>query len=95
MKKQRPKFIKVDENMVRRIHEMAKETWQAIGPDVIMSTGDEGTVLSRDEVHDCVVDHMGLYGNDKEAYEYWNKLPSWEQRSRLVLDAFPLGQYGM
>ena len=94
-KKERPKFITVDDGMKRRICEMAKETWQAIGADVIMSTGDEGTVLSSDEVVDCVVDHMELYGRDKEAYLFWHNLPSWEQRSQLVQSAFPLGSYGM
>lgn len=82
-----------------RIENMASRTWDAIGYDCLvndMGEPDESVTMSRDEVMEIVADagHMKMYGNDKEAWEAWQKLPSYEKKLEAISGAFLYEIYG-
>lgn len=81
-----------------RIIEMAKRTWDVIGGDTLRCLEEEGVdpVIPREEVIEVVCDagYMKMYGNDKEAYEVWNKLPTYDEKMAAVKGAFPFEMYG-
>ena len=82
--------VEISEVLRKRIVQMVNVTWQAIGPDVLDAYPD-GEVIPLDEVAQIVADadHMYYMGEDKEAYQYWNNLPSFEQKMNLVINALP------
>jgi hypothetical protein len=88
----------MQKEMVKRIHRMANITWDVIGGDILtlMEETGEGNVLTRDEVIEAVSDasYMMYHGNDKKAYEAWNALPTWEEKQKILKDAFPHKKYG-
>jgi len=96
-KKKKQKDRKITPEMQYRIHEMAKKTWQKIGPDILQCVEEDGgkPVLDRGSVLMCVTDaeHMETHGEDLEAYRFWDKL-SYEQQQDSVSDAFPFDTYG-
>lgn len=81
-----------------RIKMMAILTWDVIGGDVLRCLEDAGErpVMSRDAVIESVCDagYMKMYGQDKEAYEHWNNLPTYELKMEAVKPAFPFETYG-
>jgi len=83
--------------MVERIQRMANITWNVIGGDIltIMEEIGEGNVMSRDAVIEAVsdADYMLTHGQDKEAYEVWNKLERNEQE-KILKGAFRFKRYG-
>ena len=87
----------VPEEMKKRIRAMVYATYQAIGADLQSARrecGEEGD-MDRDEVVETVsdADRMEMYGRDREAYEFWDALPSYEQKDALVREAFPYETY--
>jgi len=84
--------------MVDRIHRMANRTWDIIGGDIltVMEEMGEGNIMSKDEVIESVsdADYMMTHGNDKEAYEAWKKIPTWEERQNILKGAFLHERYG-
>jgi len=84
--------------MKERIEKMALRTWDIIGGDILTCLEEAGksAVMKRNEVIEMVCDsgYMQMYGQDKEAYDYWNKLPNWEAKMDAVKDAFLFKTYG-
>lgn len=68
----------IPDEMRKRIHEMAKKTWNAIAHDILteMEHQGEDPNLPRDHVAEIVGDagNMQQYGGDPDAYSFWNKL---------------------
>ena len=87
----------MQQEMIDRIHRMANRTWDVIGGDIltVMEEQGEGNTLTKDEVIECVSDasYMMYHGGDKEAYEEWNKL-GWDDKAKVLKDAFPFATYG-
>lgn len=87
----------ISEEMVDRIHTMARRTWDVIGGDILRVTEEMGEepILDRDEVVEAVCDagYMLIQGDDKEAYHVWDELP-FEQKIEVVRQAFPFSTYG-
>ena len=87
----------MEKEMIKRIHIMANRTWEVIGGDILtlMEEQGEGNSITKDGVVECVCDasYMMYHGNDKEAYEEWNKL-EWNDKEKVVSDAFPFKRYG-
>lgn len=77
---------------------MALRTWDVIGGDILvcLEEANQPAIMKRDEVLEAVCDagYMKMYGNDKEAYEHWNKLPNYEAKMNAVKGAFPFKTYG-
>lgn len=88
----------MEKKMVERIQRMAIVTWDVIGGDIltVMEEMGEGNVMTRDEVIEAVsdADYMLTHGHDKEAYEAWKTLPSWEEKQKILEGAFPHTRYG-
>lgn len=80
-----------------RVIRMAEITWNAIGSDILKSLEQEGLepVMPREEVVEVVsdADHMLMWGEDKEAYQEWKKLP-FDEKEKMVKAAFPHKTYG-
>jgi hypothetical protein len=83
--------------MQDRIILMAKRTWQSIGGDILRTCEDMGLqpLMEKEEVIESVMDagYMGMYGRDKEAYEFFKTL-TYKQKTKLMEKAFPFAQYG-
>lgn len=84
--------------MKKRIEQMAYQTWQVIGGDILTCLAEQGLpeVMTKNEVIEavCDADYMRMHGGDKEAYEYWKKLPGYKERMEAVKGAFPYKTYG-
>jgi len=84
--------------MKKRIIIMASKTWNAIGADILTSLEEAGedAVMPQSHVVEvvCDADHMQMYGQDKEAYEFWKNLPTYKEKDKVVGEAFPFGTYG-
>ncbi len=74
-----------------RITAAANRTWQAIGGDVLRAA--EADSIPRDEVVECVMDYLDVYGRDKEAVQQFEGL-AYEEKVALLTKAFPLARYG-
>jgi len=87
----------MEKKMIERIHRMANTTWDIIGGDIltVMEEMGEGNIMSRDAVIEAVSDasYMLTHGDDKEAYEAWNKL-KWNEKEKMLKGAFPFKKYG-
>lgn len=79
------KKVQLPEEMVKRICAAANATWDAIAMDCLK----EGESMRRGEVIDLVVDHMDIYGDDKEAVEAYRSISSIKVRRNLLKRAFP------
>jgi hypothetical protein len=94
--KRSKKKIKIPEEMVKRIHQMANTTYQVIGGDLQQAREEmgEGGDMSREELVDvvCDADYMLTHGRDEEAYMFWLTL-SFEQARQVVTDGFPFEWY--
>lgn len=88
----------MNEDMNKRIQTMALRTWDAIGGDCLTVASDMGKepVMTKEEVIEVVTDagYMKMYGDDPEAYEYWNNLPNYEAKMEAVRPAFSFATYG-
>ena len=84
--------------MKKRITIMASKTWNAIGGDILRSLEEAGgdAVMTRGEVVEVVCDseYLKMYGQDKEAYEFWWNLPTFEEKENVIKEAFPFQTYG-
>ena len=84
--------------MQERIEIMARRTWEAIGGDILTVLEEQGMkpIIGRDELLECVSDasYMKMYGDDKEAYTFWNNLPTYDAKLEAIKDAFPHQRYG-
>ena len=85
--------------MKRRIEDMAERTWNAIGADLLVDEDgnvDESKSIPKDEVMEVVADadRMEMYGDDKEAYEIWEKLGSYDEKLKAISGAFTFEHYG-
>jgi hypothetical protein len=74
-----------------RLAQAANRTWQAIGFDVLNAA--EADSLPRDEVVECVMDYLSMYGRDKEVSDAFEHLP-FEEKVQLLTKAFPYERYG-
>lgn len=83
--------------MQKRIVIMANKTWNAIGGDILTSLEEAGedAVMDRATVIEvvCDADYMQMYGQDKQAYEFWKSLP-FKDQEKVVAEAFPFKTYG-
>lgn len=89
----------MEKEMQQRIEDMANRTWQAIGPDFLVGEDgciNESVTVDREEVMEAVADadRMLMYGDDKEAYEVWSKLPAYGDKLKAISGAFPFDAYG-
>jgi hypothetical protein len=79
--------------MEERIIRMAVQTWETIGPDIFQLMRDQNMspCLTRAEILEAIADadYMLTHGGDKEAYEYWDKLPSYEEQLKILEPAMP------
>jgi hypothetical protein len=84
--------------MKQRMEQMALRTWEAIGADTLtcLEEGGYKAIMKKENVIEMICDsgYMKMYGQDKEAYEHWNKLPDWKAKMNAVKDAFPFETYG-
>ena len=79
------------EDFQKRISSIANLTWQAIGGDVLHTA--DADSIPRDEVVECVMEHLDQYGDDPDAVAEFKKL-SFEEKQAILLKAFPLDRYG-
>lgn len=81
------------EEMKKRIHAMAKRTWDIIGDDILEGNGFRD--IPGKEVAEvvCDADYMKTYGNDPEAYNEWKKL-YYTKQTEIIEEAFPCARYG-
>jgi len=88
----------MDEQMKERIQAMARLTWDYIGGDYLTVTEEQGLepVLDRETVVEVVCDasYMKTHGQDEEAYNVWNKIPTYKEKMDVVKGAFPFEKYG-
>lgn len=88
----------MDAAMKERIERMAYKTWDVIGGDILTCLGEQGLpeVMPKDDVIESVCDagYMKIHGGDEEAYEVWNKLPSYDDKMNAVRGAFIYRRYG-
>ena len=84
------------EAMQKRIEEMARRTWDSIGGDVLTMLEEQGEppIMKRLDVVQMVMDYLYQYGQDKEAYKVWKKLPGYDAKEQALLSAFPYETYG-
>jgi len=84
--------------MRERILKMARRTWDVIGGDCLtcLEEMNEKPIMSRQDVIETVCDasYMHMHGGDPEAYQYWNSLPTYEDKMAAVEEAFPFARYG-
>ena len=84
--------------MNKRIEIMALKTWDVIGSDCLKVAEEMGKqpIMTQEEVIEVVCDagYMKTYGEDKEAYEYWSKLPTYEAKMEAIKPAFSFAKYG-
>lgn len=84
--------------MEQRIIRMALQTWDTIGGDCLTCLEEMGKkpIMTKEDVIDTVCDasYMQMHGGDKEAYEHWNALPSYEAKKAAVEKAFVFLRYG-
>lgn len=90
--------MRIPKQMQERIIRMANKTWDMIASDCLRGIEEEGKdpIMPRSHVVEvvCDADYMLSYGEDKEAYTYWDKLPTYEDKIRVVKKAFPFKKYG-
>ena len=88
----------MNEEMIKRIQQMASRTWDVIGGDILTVLEEQGEkpIMPRDHVIECVCDasYMLTHGGDKEAYEAWNNVLTYEQKIAIIKPAFPYKRYG-
>ena len=89
----------MDKDMKKRMERMARRTWDQIAGDCLVNEDgipDESISMPRDDVMEivCDADHMSMYGNDKEAYEAWKALPSYDEKREAIGGAFTYESYG-
>ena len=88
----------MDAAMKERIEYMAARTWDVIGGDILTCLGEQGLpeVMPRNDVIESVCDasYMKTYGGDQEAYDFWNNLPSYDDKMDAVRGAFTFERYG-
>lgn len=91
------KVVRVSPDMAKRIQTMARQTWDMIGGDVLKCIEENSMKarMPRSHVVEVVCDagYMALYGDDKEAYEFWKTL-SFFQQEKYVAKAFSSKYYG-
>lgn len=93
--------INLDKEMIERIQRMALRTWDTIAYDLFegikAAEGIEYPTMRRNEVVEVVCDasYMLTHGGDKEAYEAWDKLPSYKQKTDIVKEVFTSTRYGI
>lgn len=84
--------------MIERIHRMALRTWDTIGGDCLtcLEEAGEKPLMTKEDVIETVCDasYMQTHGGDKEAYDHWNALPTYEDKMAAVEEAFPFARYG-
>lgn len=84
--------------MIERVQRMALRTWECIGADCLRALEEcgEKPVMPRDDVIETVCDagYMKMYGDDKEAYQWWNNLPTYNSKIKAVKGAFKFAKYG-
>jgi hypothetical protein len=82
--------------MKKRIEIMADKTWDVIASDVLGCFDEDDPKMTREEVVEVVsdADYMKMYGGDKEAYEHWKSIESYEEKLALIRNAFPFSTYG-
>ncbi len=84
--------------MPHRIERMAAQTWEVIGGDILTLMEEQGMkpIVDRATVIECVCDasYMKTHGNDEEAYNFWNNLPTYDAKMEAVKGAFPHLKYG-
>lgn len=89
---------RIPEDMQKRIERMALRTWDQIGGDMLtcLEEGGEPPIMPKSHVVETVCDasYMLTHGGDKEAYEYWEKLPSYTSKKKCVAKAFGYERYG-
>jgi hypothetical protein len=87
----------LDNEMVKRIQEMAARTWDVIGGDVLTILEQEGEVpvMSKADVIETVsdADYMLTHGDDKEAYQIWKEL-DFDEQFKVLKGAFTYARYG-
>ena len=88
----------MDAAMKERIERMASVTWDVIGGDILTVTEEQGLnpVIDRETVIECVCDasYMKTHGGDKEAYDFWNNLSTYDAKMEAVRGAFKFRRYG-
>ena len=84
--------------MRERVQRMALRTWDCIGADCLGALEEcgEKPVMTKEDVIETVCDagYMKIYGGDKEAYEWWNSLKTYELKIDAVKKAFKFARYG-
>ncbi len=85
-------------DMKKRMELMALKTWDVIGGDclTVLEEMDDRNYMTKDEVIEVVCDagYMKMHGGDKEAYEYWSKLPNYDEKMKAIESAFLHERYG-
>ena len=93
-------FTDKDFDLDKRLMEIAKETWDMIGGDILRSMEEcgEEPIMPRSHVIEvvCDADHMLTYGGDPEAYAYflylWDNHP--KHVDKVMKEAFTFTRYG-
>jgi hypothetical protein len=92
------KKTKIEPDMEKRIIKMANKTWQMIGPDILRTLEEEGEnpVIPKSHVVEavCDADYMLSFGDDREAYKFWDSLPTYKEKEKVVAKAFQFSRYG-
>ena len=90
--------MKIEKDMQERIIKMASKTWNIIGGDCLRALEEAGEKAEMPRSHVietvCDADYMLSYGEDKEAYKFWDNLPTYEDKIKAVKKAFPFSRYG-
>lgn len=78
-------------DLQKRIGSVANLTWQGIGCNVLRASDVDS--MPRDEVVECVMEHIDQYGDDPDAVAEFKKL-GFEEKQTMLLRAFPFDRYG-
>ena len=89
----------MEKEMKERMEQMASRTWDAIGGDMLVDEEgnmDESATMPKDHVIEvvCDADRMAMYGDDKEVYEVWKALSSYDEKLKAIEGAFTYEYYG-
>ena len=81
----------IDKGMLNRIKIMANRTWEYVAADWLELCGGS---CSKTEVMEVVMDadRMLNHGEDKEAYEFYNKL-DYRIQERIIKSVFKYSRY--
>lgn len=90
--------MKIPKEMEQRIIRMAKRTWDIIASDCLrcLEEAGEKPIMPRSHVIEtvCDADYMLSFGDDKEAYKFWDGLKTYEEKKKVVGKAFLFKTYG-